>query len=401
MSGRLLNLNRKDNWWKVSGKFFAPEPNNPYYLVRKTIEGGRTGRFEESLKLWDKFIQLEPNEATYWTGKGLCLAGLDRNDKALEALDKATSLNSNSGVAWSIKGIVQAELKQYDSAIASLTRTDKAYDRAWVYALKGDKTNALAELKWAIEKEPIFKVWAKKDERFKTLQSDPDFKKLTWESKFDEALKALEKAPVVEPNNETVLKEEFRTLMDSNQVDEGLKVCDKLVSLGPNDPNRWQFKKMVLAETGRWEDALKVSDKLIQLQPDEAGKSIGYWTGRGQILIGLNRNEEALKALDKAIAIDPNSSDAWSAKGAVQGRMKNYDEAVVSCNKAVKLSSPDYVERFVYGRACVYALKGDKTSALADLKRAIELKPSLKKQAKKDENYKTLQSDPDFKKLTE
>jgi tetratricopeptide (TPR) repeat protein len=54
-----------------------------------------------------------------------------------------------------------------------------------------------------------------------------------------------------------------------------------------------------------------------------------------------------------------------------------------------------------YNRACVHALSGDKTKALADLKKAIEMQPSLKAHAAKDSDFKALLDDADFKKLTE
>jgi hypothetical protein len=45
--------------------------------------------------------------------------------------------------------------------------------------------------------------------------------------------------------------------------------------------------------------------------------------------------------------------------------------------------------------------KDDKTKALADLKKAIELQPSLMGGAVKEAGFKNPSSDPDFKKLTE
>lgn len=52
-----------------------------------------------------------------------------------------------------------------------------------------------------------------------------------------------------------------------------------------------------------------------------------------------------------------------------------------------------------YNRACAYALKGDRTHALADMKKAIELEPSFRTRAPKDEKFQSLRGDPDFKAL--
>lgn len=54
-----------------------------------------------------------------------------------------------------------------------------------------------------------------------------------------------------------------------------------------------------------------------------------------------------------------------------------------------------------YNRACVYSIKGEKEKALSDLKKAIELDKSNKEKAKKDEAFKNLREDEDFKKLVE
>jgi tetratricopeptide (TPR) repeat protein len=221
--------------------------------------------------------------------------------------------------------------------------------------------------------------------------------KLSKENKYEEALKFLEKALTIEPNNETVLVQEERMFLELNRPDDAMKVCDKLISLEPNDPNRLMRKAFMAAESGRWEEALKVSDKLIQIQPDV----VTHYIGRGQCLAALKRNDEALKALDKATTLDPNSGDAWNIKGAMQAELKQYDAAIASCTKAIEVSSPKLTGFRVYSRACVYAQKGDKSSALADIKRAIELQPNFKEQARKDENFEALQSDPDFKKLTD
>jgi len=106
-----------------------------------------------------------------------------------------------------------------------------------------------------------------------------------------------------------------------------------------------------------------------------------------------------LKAFDQAIALNPKHEGAWNDRGGVLLRLGKYDETIQSYNQSIKLA-PKWEDSF-YHRACAYAGKGDKTSALADLKKAIELQPSLKAGAAKEAGFRNLSSDPDFKKLTE
>ena len=117
------------------------------------------------------------------------------------------------------------------------------------------------------------------------------------------------------------------------------------------------------------------------------------------MLVALKRDGDALKAFDKAIALNPKHEGAWNDRGGVLLRLGKYDEAIQSYDKSISVA-PKWTDS-IYHRACAYARKGDKTNALADLKKAIELQPSLKTDAWKDADFKSLSSDPDFKKLTE
>ncbi len=85
-------------------------------------------------------------------------------------------------------------------------------------------------------------------------------------------------------------------------------------------------------------------------------------------------------------------------KASVQAKMGKLDEAIGSMTKGIEIV-PNYPVSF-YNRACYYCLKGDKANALADLEKAISMNPNYKESAVKDEDFKTLYEDEDFKKLT-
>ena len=52
------------------------------------------------------------------------------------------------------------------------------YNKAWSYSLKGDKENALKNLSKAIDLDAKYKEMAKRDEDFKNLWDDEDFKRI-------------------------------------------------------------------------------------------------------------------------------------------------------------------------------------------------------------------------------
>jgi tetratricopeptide (TPR) repeat protein len=176
--------------------------------------------------------------------------------------------------------------------------------------------------------------------------------------------------------------------------EEAIKQLEELEKSYPDNTGILFFKSFLQAEYKHNDEALAGFEKLITLQPDTAVN----WVGKGQILDAMNRNEEALKAFEKATSLDPKRFDVWGMQADALSKLGRYDEAISTYNKAVEIA-PDYAG-IIYNRGCAYCRKGDKVNALADRKRAISLNPQLKAYAPKDEDFKSLWDDEDFKKLT-
>lgn len=176
--------------------------------------------------------------------------------------------------------------------------------------------------------------------------------------------------------------------------EEAIKQLEELEKSYPNNTGILFFKTFIQGEYNHNDEALASVGKLIALQPDTAVN----WVLKGQILDAMNRNEEALKAFEKANSLDPKRFDVWGMQADALLKLGRYDEAISTYNKAVEIA-PDYAG-IIYNRGCAYCRKGDKVNALADLKKAISLNPQFKESAPKDEDFKSLWDDEDFKKLT-
>jgi len=120
---------------------------------------------------------------------------------------------------------------------------------------------------------------------------------------------------------------------------------------------------------------------------------------RGIHLYYKGKYELALKAFEKAIELKPDYAKAWYSKGVILGKLGRREEELKAYEKAIELK-PDYAEAW-YNKACMYSLRGDKENALKNLSKAIELNSEDKEKAKKDEDFKNLWDDKDFKKLVE
>jgi Flp pilus assembly protein TadD len=179
-----------------------------------------------------------------------------------------------------------------------------------------------------------------------------------------------------------------------NGEEEAIKQLEELGKLYPKNTGIIFFKAFIEAEYGHNEEALKDIDKLIKFQPDTA---LNYIL-KGQVLTAMKKYEEAFKAFDKATSLDPERPDVWGMKAEVLLKMNKYNKAISSINKELELL-PDNPSG-IYKRACIYSLKGDKTNALTDLKKAISLNHSFKELASNDEAFKSLYDDKDFMILT-
>lgn len=199
------------------------------------------------------------------------------------------------------------------------------------------------------------------------------------------------------PHNKTAVQ--YWLIANMKRVPDGeLQAIGQLDSLAVQYPGNTGiifFRTFIQAEYGKSEEALAGFESLIRLQPDTAVNYIG----KGQVLSSINRHEEALLAFDKATMLDPMRMDVWGMKASSLVRLNRYDEALAAIGKAVELAPDNPVN--LYNRACIFCLTGDRLHALADLKTACEKMPRLKESARRDEDFRSLWEDEEFRKVTQ
>ena len=176
--------------------------------------------------------------------------------------------------------------------------------------------------------------------------------------------------------------------------EEAIKQLEELAKSYPNNTAIIFFKAFLEGEHGHNEEALKDIEKLIKIYPNDP---LNYIL-KGQVLFAMEKFSEASQAFDKATSLDPSRGDVWGMQAGALAKIGKFDDAIVAANKGMELAPNNPVS--IYNRACIYSLKGDKANALADLQKAISMNPSFKENATKDEDFKSLYNDEDFKKLT-
>jgi Flp pilus assembly protein TadD len=219
---------------------------------------------------------------------------------------------------------------------------------------------------------------------------------LAQQGKTEEASKIYTTLMESNPDNKEAVQGWIITNMKRTPTgeEEMIGQLEGLGKLYPKNTAILFFKAYVQAEYRHYDESLATLEKLTTMQPDSALN----WLLKGQILEEMNKNEQALEAYNKATSLDSANSDAWQNKAGLLAKTNKLDEAIYSYTRAIQLSPG--VAVFIYNRGCAYCRKGDKANALADLKKAISLSPELKANAPKDEDFKSLWDDEEFKKLT-
>lgn len=177
--------------------------------------------------------------------------------------------------------------------------------------------------------------------------------------------------------------------------EDAIKQLEELEKSYPDNTAILFFKIFIQNEYKHYDDALANVERLITIQPDTALN----WLMKGQILESVNKYEEALNAYNKATTLDPKNADSWQNLAGLLAKTNKFEEAILSYNRAIQLAPGQPV--FIYNRGCAYCRNGDPANALADLGKAISMNPEFKSYATKDEDFKSLWDNEDFKKLTE
>jgi tetratricopeptide (TPR) repeat protein len=159
----------------------------------------------------------------------------------------------------------------------------------------------------------------------------------------------------------------------------------------PNEALNWYHKGVAAYQKLHFESALQAFDQAILLDP----KMAKAWYQKGIVLGELEQFDNAINAFDKTLEIDPKHGLAWYNKCNILTRLGRIEETITVCSKALELLAGD--AHIWYKKATLHSSKNDKHNTLSTLANAVNQDGNLKERAKKDECFKWLWNDPEFK----
>ena len=177
------------------------------------------------------------------------------------------------------------------------------------------------------------------------------------------ATKALELDPAL-ADAHTVLAYVKTHNWNWREAEQGYK---RALELNPNYANAHNFYATYLMTQGRIDEAIAVSNRARELDPF----SLAISSQRGFLLENARRYDEAIEQLRGVIAMDPNHYHAHWVLGHTYVATGQYEEAIVTAQKAVDLSGRAPGALGMLGLA--YGLGGHEAEARKVLNELLQL----------------------------
>ena len=154
------------------------------------------------------------------------------------------------------------------------------------------------------------------------------------------------------------------------KYDDALKAINIAIELEPNDLLLRNEKANIIASSKKYLEAIAILTDLIQTKPEAYA-----YLNRGHAKFDLGNKQGAIDDFDLAIAINPQYALAYYNRGIAKYALGNKQEAIGDYDRAISINSQDanaYVNRGV-----VKSALGNNQGAISDFDRAIAINPQF------------------------
>ena len=193
---------------------------------------------------------------------------------------------------------------------------------------------------------------------------------LTNNSKYEQAVMAIDKAIELKPNNTNYYRELGNIAQKQNNLNRAEIAYKEGIKLSPDWTEFYYLLGEVLVKKNKLQAAVKTCKYITTLNPHNAE----YYRLLSDALFKQNKLDEAKKYYQKAIEIDPARAYFYRSLGDVFKKANNLDLAASNYKKAIELS-PEVA--YFYGRLCNTLIDQNKLDeALNVCKHGISLDPN-------------------------
>jgi tetratricopeptide (TPR) repeat protein/S1-C subfamily serine protease len=193
---------------------------------------------------------------------------------------------------------------------------------------------------------------------------------LKLDGKYNLALKSIDIAIQLEPNDLILLNEKAGILDKQTQYLSAISIYNEIIRRNPESYaylNRGKAK----SDLGNKQEAIADYDRAIAINP----KYAEAYSNRGNDKSDLGNKQGAIADYDRAIAINPKLALAYNNRGNARSALGNKQEAIADYDRAIAIN-PKYAEAY-YNRGNDKLDLGNKQAAIADYDQAIAINPKF------------------------
>jgi predicted Zn finger-like uncharacterized protein len=191
------------------------------------------------------------------------------------------------------------------------------------------------------------------------------------DGKFDEALKVFEEVKAIDRDYPGLALEHGLVYEASGRTEEALKAYEQALAKAPDDPDLMLRVGCGYASAGRTKESQTLLRKVLALRPTSA--ETNHCLGRALLAEG-SRLADALRQLDRAVELDPHKAEYHLYVGWAANEAGNVPKAEKALDEAIKLDQG--LADAYWQRGVLRARQGAVREAIADLNRALTLRPS-------------------------
>jgi protein O-GlcNAc transferase len=159
---------------------------------------------------------------------------------------------------------------------------------------------------------------------------------LASQKQYPEAASALEKAGVIDPQNDQAFYNLAVVHMEMHKFDKAKEDLTRAISVKPDNAAYQEKLGTVLIELKDWTGAKKALEKTVEVEP---GLFKAYYK-LAQVNEELDDQQSALKNYTTSIEKGPSFLAAYNALGGLYADLGYLDQAVQVCKEALKVAQP-------------------------------------------------------------
>jgi tetratricopeptide (TPR) repeat protein/S1-C subfamily serine protease len=276
---------------------------------------------------------------------------------------------ADSGERWLAYGNQLYRTRQYDRAIAAFDRAiaknqslfgnyGKALSLAYIgkpQLAKNAIDRAIAAIP-ANERKIYYYFW-----KYQGLFAQ-------YLEKYDKAIKSLDTAIQLEPNDLKLLNQKANIFSDIKQYNKSIDIYNAIIRKQP-EAYAYLNRGSAKSDLGNRQEAIADYDRAIAINPKYAAAYIN----RGNAKSDLGNKKEAIDDCNRAIAINPKFYEAYLIRGNAKNALGNKKEAIDDYDRAIAIN-PKYAVAY-YNRGVIKYELGNKKEAIIDYDRAITINP--------------------------